>query len=234
MVDPRAWALAAQPHPQGQSAALWQLILGALIFLAGTCIVTAVWIVPDAVMVDAMRQQQTSLPPMENLTPAQEIRMLASIGSGVMIVAGGLLLLFALFVRRGGKVSIILSIILNGLLALLLLTNFVSGLVQAMSRPAALLPLALIGGILALCAITLVKLVAALRSSGSAQMLAMQQQAYYWMMQQQQGGGYAPPGPGYGYGQNYPPPPPPPPGIAPPPPPSGPNYPPPPPPNNAV
>ena len=83
-VDPRAWAM-SQPHAAGRAAALWQLILGALLFLSGSCVVTAVAVVPDDVMNKAIEQQHTVLPPFGNMSPAQELRLGMSIISGVMI-----------------------------------------------------------------------------------------------------------------------------------------------------
>jgi hypothetical protein len=199
----------SQPHAAGRSAALWQMILGALLFLSGTCVVTAVSVVPDDVMTKAIEQQHTTLPPFGNMSPAQELRLGMSIISGLMIFAGAVLLILGFFVRRGGRISTVFSIVFTSILALILLVNFVSGLVQLLGNPQVILPLALFAGILALCTITIAKLVAALKSSGSAQMQAMQQ-AYYWMMQHQQAGGY-----GYGQGdpagpglQGPPPPPP--------------------------
>ncbi|MGD0138821.1 MAG: hypothetical protein ABSD28_08095 [Tepidisphaeraceae bacterium] len=216
MIDPRAWAM-SQPYAAGRAAGLWQLVLGAIIFLSGTCVGSLSRLLPDDVMLQAVRQQQTELPPIEGFTPIQEIRMLTMIGSAMMIGAGGLLLIFVIFVRRGGKLSTVCSIILNSLIALFLLMNSVTGLRQAAVNPVAILPLAVFAGLIALCVITLVKLVAAFQSAGPAQLQAMQQ-AYYWMMQQQQAaGGYGQQG--YGYGQ--PPPPPPPQPVAPPPPPPG-------------
>lgn len=198
MVDPRVLAM-TQPHAHGRAAGLWQLVLGALIFLSGSCVMTAVWVVPDDMMMQAVHQQQTNLPPVQGLTPVQEIRLFTTVGSGLMMLAGGLLLSLVFFVRRGGKISTVLSIVVNGVIALVVLMNFATGLTQVARSPAAIIPLALFGGILALCGITIARLVVALRSSGTAQMQAMQQ-AYYWMMQHQQAGGYG--GGGYGYGQN--------------------------------
>ena len=133
--------------------------------------------------------------------------MLTMIGSVMMLAAGGLLLIFVIFVRRGGKISTVCSIVLNSLIALFLLMNTVTGLRQVAVNPVAILPLALFGGLIALCVITLVKLFAAFQSAGPAQLQAMQQ-AYYWMMMQQQQqppGGYGQQG--YGYGPIPPPPP---------------------------
>ncbi len=193
-VDYRAaWAV-VPPHAAGRSAALWQTILGAILFLAGTCVVSVVWAAPDSFMNDVMRQQQTDLPPMQGFTPVQEIRLLASVACGMMIGAGALLLLFSFFVRKGGKASIILSLILNALIALFMLMNLASSFVQLAQRAAAIFPIVMLAGMLFVCGVTIVKLVAALRSAEPAQQLAMQQ-AYYWMMQQQQAGAY---GAGYG------------------------------------
>ena len=204
MVDPRAWAM-SQPNAAGRAAGLWQLVLGAIIFLSGTCVGSLVWVMPDDVMLNAVHQQQTELPQIPGYTPIQVIRMVSMVGSVMMIAAGGLLLIFLIFVRRGGKISTVCSIVLVGLIALFLLMNSVSALRQALSNPMAILPLAMFGGMVALCGITLIKLVAAFQSAGPAQIQAMQQ-AYYWMMQQQQPppGGYGQQG--YGYGQAPPPP----------------------------
>jgi hypothetical protein len=202
-VDPRVWGMAS-PNAAARTAGVWQLILGGLIFFTGTCAMAAVWVVPDQVLADAIRQQQAQFPPIQNMTMQQEIRMIMTIGSGVMIIAGAVLSLLAVFVRRGGKVAIVLSMLGGGLIALLMLINFVSGLLQLASRPAAIVQVVMIGGILALVGTTFAKLIAALQSSGSAQQIA-QQQAYYWMMQQQSGYGA---GAGYGYGQTAAPPPP--------------------------
>lgn len=204
VVDPTAWAY-AQPHAAGRAAALWQFILGSLIFLGGTCLGTAAWVAPDDVVAQAMRQQPASLPPLSNFSPLQEIHLIFSIASGMMLLAGGSLLLLAFFVRRSGRVSTICSIILNCLIVLFLAKSLLSGLLQLASNPMLIMPLLLFLGILALCIVTIVRLWTALKSAGANQAQAMQQ-AYYWMMQQQQAAGGSGQG-GYGYGQAYPPPP---------------------------
>jgi hypothetical protein len=204
MVDPRAWAM-SQPHAAGRAAGLWQLVLGAIIFLFGTCVGSFSRIVPDDVLLQAVRQQQPSLSASESSSLVREMRGMITIISPTMIAVGGLLLILVIFVRRGGKISTVCSIVLNGLIAMFLLLIFVTGLSQAAVNAMAIPPLAMFGGLIALCVITLVKLVAAFQSAGPAQLQAMQQ-AYYWMMQQQQAaGGYGQAG--YGYGQAPPPPP---------------------------
>ena len=203
MVDPRAWAM-SQPHAAGRAAGLWQLVLGAIIFLFGTCVGSFSRIVPDDVLLQAVRQQQPSLSASESSSLVREMRGMITIISPTMIAVGGLLLILVIFVRRGGKISTVCSIVLNGLIAMFLLLIFVTGLSQAAVNAMAIPPLAMFGGLIALCVITLVKLVAAFQSAGPAQLQAMQQ-AYYWMMQQQPPGGYGQQG--YGYGQNPSPPP---------------------------
>ncbi len=203
VVDPTGWAYAG-PNPAGRVAALLQFILGGLIFVGGTCIGTAVWIVPNNVLAQAMRQQPTSLPSLANYSPSQEIRLVFSILSGVALVAGGSLLLLAFFVRRGGRVSTICSIILNCMIVVFLLMNLLSGLFQLASNPMLIMPMLIFMGIVVLCITAILKLGAALESAGANQAMAMQQ-AYYWMMQQQQAAGNYGQG-GYGYGQAAPPP----------------------------
>jgi hypothetical protein len=200
IVDPSAWAQ-APPNPDGRAAGLWQLILGCLVFVGGTCVGAAIWVAPDELVMQAARQQQASLPPMQNLSLVQEIRLVFSIFSGMMLLTGGLLLLLTIFVRRGGKASTICSIVVNCLVGLFLGMSLLSDLLQVASNPMVIAPLLLTLGVLGLCIVTIAKLVVALKSSGSAQAQAMQQ-AYYWMMQQQAGAyGQA------GYGGGYPPPP---------------------------
>jgi hypothetical protein len=200
-VNYRAWG-APQPNSAGKSAAIWQVILGGFLFLCGSCVGGALWLVPDDMMNQAISQQEGNLPPMADMTPLQEFRLLATIVFGAMFVLGVLLLIFALFVYRGGKLSTIFSMVISMLIGFFFLLDFASSLFQVLSHPAAILPAIFILGILVLTGITAGKLIAALRTAGSAQSQAMQQ-AYYWMMQYQQqyaaqnqpGYGYAPPPP---------------------------------------
>ncbi len=200
MVDPSAWAQ-APPNSDGRAAGLWQLILGSLVFVGGTCVGAAIWVAPDELVMQAARQQQASLPQMQNLSMVQEIRLVFSVFSGMMLLTGGLLLLLTIFVRQGGKASTICSIAVNCLVGLFLGMSLLSDLLQVAANPMVIAPLLLTLGVLGLCIVTIAKLVVALKSAGSAQAQAMQQ-AYYWMMQQQAGAyGQA------GYGGGYPPPP---------------------------
>jgi hypothetical protein len=137
------------------------------------------------------------------MTLVQELRLLFSVFSGVMLITGGLLLLLTIFVRQGGKASTIFSIILTGLIGLFLAISLLSDLLQIASNPMVFAPLLLTLAVLGLCIVTIAKLAGALKSAGSASAQAMQQ-AYYWMMQQQ-AAGYSPAGYGQN-GYNYPPP----------------------------
>jgi hypothetical protein len=200
-VDYRTWSV-SRPNSAAKSAAIWQLILGGFLFLCGSCVGGVMWIVPDDMMNQAIAQQEGSLPPMAGMTPVQEFRMLASVVFGAMFVLGLLLLIFALFVYRGGKLSTIFSMVISMLAGFFFLLDFASSIFQVVSHPATILPVLFILGILALTGVTTGKLISALRTAGTAQAQAMQQ-AYYWMMQYQQqyaaqnqaGYGYAPPPP---------------------------------------
>ena len=201
MVDPRAWGTPL-PSAPGRSAAIWQFIVGGIIFLLGTCMGGVMMAVPDTLISQMLAQEHIQFPPMANLTPEQALRMGFIIFCGIMFVLGGLLLVLAFFVRRGGRRSIVASISINMIVGIFALMDLFSNVAQAGGNPAILLGIPLIIGFLALCIITIIKLFAALNASGTAQMQAMQQ-AYYWMSQYQQPStpGYG----GYGYGQPQPP-----------------------------
>lgn len=201
IVDTSAWAHAA-PYAEGRAAAMWQLILGTLIFLCGACVGILVFM-PDAILNQIAHQPQFNVPPIEHLTPVQEIRLAATAGSATLLVAGGLLLLLALFVRKGGKASTVGSIILNCMVGLFMAMGLPNELLQIAANPMAIVSLLISLGVLALCITTIAKLSIAFKSTGSAQSQASQQ-AYYWMMQQQAGTyNHA----GYGSQGDYPPPP---------------------------
>ena len=233
--DPRAWAM-PRPNAAGRAAALWQIILGSILLLIGTC-VGAFALMPEDLWEQVLHQQQSSLPEIGN-TSLHAIRLMAMASSVVFFSVGVLLLILAIFVRRESRGAIIASIVVSGLFGSFMLTDFLSA-VSNLSNPATFLPVLMLLAILALSVITILNLVKAMRSSGSAQAQAMQQ-AYYWMQQQQQAGaGYGQGQPGYGYGYGYgynqnpmappsqPPPPPPPLQQQPPPPPPPPQNPPP-------
>jgi hypothetical protein len=192
----------AAPNPAGRSASLWQMILGALLFLMGTC-VGAVALMPEDLWAEMMHEQPSSFAELGN-TSLHSIRLIAMASSGMLFFLGVLLLILAIFVRREAKGAIITSIVVTTLFGSLMLTNFLTSLPQ-LGNPAFILPLFMLLSLLVLSVITILKLVAAMRSSGSTQAQAMQQ-AYYWMMQQQGQGGYGQGGYGYGYGQPPPPP----------------------------
>ncbi len=215
-----------RPNAAGRAAAIWQIILGSILLLIGTC-VGAFALMPEDIWEQVMHQQQSSLPEIGN-TSLHAIRLMFMASSVVFFSVGVLLLVLAIFVRRESRGAIIASIVIAGLFGSFMLTNFLSA-VSNLSNPMTFLPVLMFLAILALNVITILNLVKAMRSSGSAQAQAMQQ-AYYWMQQQQQAGagyGQGPAGYGYGYGYGYgqnptpqapPPPPPPQPQQAPPPP----------------
>jgi hypothetical protein len=201
IVDPSAWAHAA-PFPEYRAAAVWQFIFGSLIFLFGTCVGVLV-AMPDDVLNMIAQQPQIKLQHIADFSPAQEIRLIFAISAGLILVVGALLVLLAVFVRKGGRASTISSIVLNCLVAFFMLISLPNELLQAAANPMAIISLLISLGIMGLGITTIAKLGIAIKSAGSAQSIA-QQQAYYWMMQQQaQTYGQA----GYSYHGGYPPPP---------------------------
>jgi hypothetical protein len=199
MVDYRTWGV-PQPNSASRSAAIWQIILGGFLFLCGSCVGSLVWILPDDLMNQVVSQQAPNIAPMPNMTLVQEVRFLVTIGSGIMFLAGLLLLIFAWFVYRGGKVSTICSMLITIMVGCFFVLNFVSSIPEVASHPTNILPMLVLLGMVAVAGITIARLIAVLRSAGASQAQAMQQ-AYYWMMQYQQqyaaqnqaGYGYAPP-----------------------------------------
>jgi hypothetical protein len=198
-IDYRAWGT-PQTSSAANTAALWQAIVGGLLFLGSACFLSAVWIVPEKILQQAIEQQHIQLGSVDNMSAAQMLRLGMTVILGLGTILGLSLLILTYFVRRGGKTSAVFSMVLVGLFELFVLLNFLGAFLQ-FGSPQAILSLLLNGGLLALGATTLIKLAAALKSN-PAQMQAMQQ-AYYWMMQQQQQSGTG--APGYGYGQVPPP-----------------------------
>jgi hypothetical protein len=214
--NPGSWA-SGQPRTPARSASNLQMVLGGILALFGTCIGSLVWLIPDDVLGKVVQQQGANLPPMNGYSPIQEMRILSAVTAGAMLLAGILLLVLAFFVRRGGRISAVCSIVANSVIGIFILMDLLAGVGQGAVK-FAIFPLVILVGLLALDGTTIAKLVASLRSSGDAQIRAMQQ-AHYWMMQQQQSSGAFGQS-GYGYGQGAVPPPsaPPPEGNVPPPP----------------
>jgi hypothetical protein len=181
------------------------MVLGGILTLFGTCIGSVVWLIPDDVLGKVVQQQAANLPPMNGYSPIQVMRILSAVTASAMLLAGILLLVLAFFVRRGGRMSAMWSIVANSVIGVFMLMDLLAGVAQGGVR-FAIFPLLILVGLLALNGTTIAKLVGSLRSSGDAQIRAMQQ-AHYWMMQQQQSSGAFGQS-GYGYGQSAVPPPP--------------------------
>lgn len=184
-----------------QTASILQLILGGLTLLAGTCIGTLLWAQGINVFLSEMQQRGMKMPDVPGESVADVLRLFFVLFTAVSMLIGTLLLVLAIFVRRGKRPAIIASIILVGLVSLILSMDVIGGIVQM--NPFVIV----LAGVLLLGLATIRKLIQSLQSGPDPQAAAAMQQAWMWMMQQQQqqsAGGY-----GYGYGpqQAYPPPP---------------------------
>lgn len=104
----------------------------------------------------------------------------------LFLVPGLILIVLGVMVRRGGMGSIITSIILCCLMALLAGFGTISGVLQAGQGGQAILGACIWGGILALLIITLVFLFQAARNSGQLSNYRAQYQNQLYMAQQNQ------------------------------------------------
>jgi hypothetical protein len=173
------------------------MILGVCLVLLPTCLITSVMVVRQ--QMPQMYQEQVSNMHLPPGTTVDDVLREAMIRGGVSIVLGLVLIVLAIFVRRGGRSSSITSSVLVGIVGLFMFLALLGVLQQAFSAPSgqALFSLIFVAAGLALCVATFARLIMVARSPQDLRSLAMQQ-AQYWGMMQQQGG--------YGYG--YPPPPP--------------------------
>ena len=199
------------------------IILGALGMLFGFCVGAVMWSgTGDQVIQQLVHQPGVTFPtPPEGMTIEQVLRIGMTVFGGVCALAGLLMLILGLFVRRGSRGAMVTSIILLGILSLLMAVQIVSAVVQGTSQ-------GMISGcvgifIVGTFVLTMVWLFQGLRTQGQARFQQQQYQAQYLYHQQQQqaygqaGYGYGPPPPG---ASPLPQPQPPPPQPEPPPPPA--------------
>lgn len=170
---------------------MFQAVMAALLLLAGTCVAAIAWRIPD-VLKEQMDKQHIVIPQMEGWTAEQIVQTLYGVMAGLILASGALLLILAIFVRRGGRGATFGSIVLNSLLALCLLLNLATTLAGTLANPiAGFVGLLLVGGMVTLCGATLIKLGAAYKAAGEHGMQAMRQAQYWQMMPPQQSIGYA-------------------------------------------
>jgi hypothetical protein len=194
------------------------IILGVLLLPMAGCVVMMVYFLsrsenPPEIQ-EKIEQMQAELGPNSGAVMLVAIRLMSLLAL--------LYLALGIWVRRGGKVSAILSLVMVALVTLGTAFNMLGGLASGGTNAAA--GLCVFGPLVALDVLTIIWLAQAIGNAGQVKQYRDYQQKYWAYAQQQQqwpGGGY----PGY-YGQAggaYPPPPPA--APTPPPPPSGPNMP---------
>ncbi|MGH7214155.1 MAG: hypothetical protein ACREIT_05275 [Tepidisphaeraceae bacterium] len=204
---------ASDPLAPARRASILMFILGGLMFVCGTCAGFASTVSQadlPAEQASAFQQVETELA-RAGLTFRQ-----AAIAFAILALAPGLsLIVLGYFVRSGGIVSIVLSLLVSFGLTLLIGFLVVSAAASGLGggRPELVVGLFVWAVPLALLVLLDVLLVQAARRTGQVEVMRQQQSTQWWQYQQQQAayqqGAYQYPG-------AVPPPPPPP---APPPPP---------------
>jgi len=176
-------------------------VLGALGLLFGLCMTGMLFLAPlDAIV----KQARASMPPEQlrqvgDVDLVRMVKILYGTAGAIVIAVSLLLLVLGIFVRRGGKPSIISSLVVFAGLTLFALFGILSGLAQAAMGAPVMLLAAVIWLVLgAVFALAIVWLVQAIRAGAAAQQL----QAYYGQLQQQQS---IQPQTGYGYAYSTPP-----------------------------
>jgi hypothetical protein len=176
-------------------------VLGALGLLFGLCMTGMLFLAPlDAIV----KQARASIPPeqlrqMGDVDLVRMVKIVYGTVGAIVIGVSLLLLVLGVFVRRGGKPSIISSLVVFAGLSLFALFGILSGVVQAAMGTPVMLLAAVIWLVLgAVFALAITWLVQAIRASGAAQQI----QAYYGQLQQQQS---IQPPTGYGYAYSSPP-----------------------------
>lgn len=186
------------PHSQGRTAGALVIVVAALLGLTGLAVCLWTWNAPDTLFQELIKKEGVVIPADAGISPVTLMRASYTIIAAGAMVLGIVLLILALFVRRGGKASAVGAIVIISLILLFLLLQFV-GVFMLGNGADMIFGILLIGAIGALCVATIRKLLAAYQAGAAADTSAMQ--AHCWMMQQQQ----QPAGYGYGYGYPAPP-----------------------------
>jgi hypothetical protein len=140
--------------------------------------------------------------PMERLIAESGVVLPSSAETGVSpetlmrlgygIIAGGallfslLILILAVFVRRGSIGATITAIVIDSLIILLLGINAIGSLFQALRNPSALIGVVIVVAMLAGFLLLLVWLIQALRATATIKAMQTHYQQQYWQYQQQQ------------------------------------------------
>jgi hypothetical protein len=185
------------PLAPAKRAGLMMFLLGGLLLLCGVCVGTFAMTVP---MEQFIKESGVVLPQTPPGVSVEELMQLGYVTIGVgSLIAGGLLVLLGIFVRKGGTGAAVTSIILVSLLLLVCGIFLLASLVQMGRQPGSSAGVCVMMIPAALLLVTLITLVQAAKAG--PQLAAMQQQRQFqmWQYQQQQQayqqGGYAMPQP---------------------------------------
>ncbi len=205
-----------QPGPEllapARRAGIGMFVLSGLLLLCGACLGVFAAMGPmDKVLEQSgMRISDTGT----GLTPEQFMRTVYTVMAVVEVLLGIVFVVLGVFVRRGGKIAAIFSLVFCVLLAIFMLMQIVGAVIMGMKNPSAfvgiiigLIPLVLLG-------LVITWLTQAMRAAPQIDAQQRQVAAQIWQYQQQQQmmqvGGYGQPQVGqlqpdmpptsYGYG----------------------------------
>jgi hypothetical protein len=183
------------PDPRGPArrASVMMIVLGSLLLVLGLCVV-------------GVGQMMRSTPlPAELASQVQQIESQTGVTlAGIMAVAGVVMVVFSLlmialgiWVRGGGLVAAVLSIIATSVALLMLSFVVLFGTIGALQRgnPQAFVQIFIWGIAWVLFLVQLILLISAARASGRVAVSQQQLHAQYWQYQQNMqayggGGGY--------------------------------------------
>jgi hypothetical protein len=168
--------------PQGRNiaarAAILQLILGGLILLSGTCTGAQIYARGmDNLLAEIQKTMTVPQLSDQDLHAMLRVYMIFSVVASVTV--GSILALLAGFVRAGGKIAVILSMICVGLVGIVLVFATIGAAMQVGLDIRLIICLA----ILSLCVWAFISLLQTIRH-GPQSVAVMQQQMWQWVMQQ--------------------------------------------------
>jgi hypothetical protein len=159
------------------------MVIGGILLLAGTCFGTIAWLAPTNLIEDQLRIAATTLPDLPGWSAAEILRTEFYVAAGVQFAIGLLLVVLAIFVRRGGHGSALASIVCIVLIGLVLVLNAMQTIATSGGNPLMLFSLLVVAGMLGLCINTVRKLWEAYRF---AELGKIQNDHQRSMMRQQQ------------------------------------------------
>jgi hypothetical protein len=182
-----------------RKATIWQCVLAAVLLLEGSVICATAWATSNQDVqqeIDAMGQQfrQLNLPTYS----VQVVRVGQTVEGGFLVLLGAVVLILALFVGRGGRVAMVISMVVMAVIGVVAALFGAVSVVLVFADPIGGLAMVIFSAFwLTICVIPFMMLWKARRNTSQSAMAVSMQQMQYWMMMQQQQAAAA----GYGYGQ---------------------------------